>query len=285
MVRVFDGAELPIRRSRGYSPYRSLPVSVPPTLAVGADLKNPRRCRRRVRLAQPAPRRHGRSRHAVAFDSTRLHLGDVDRDQAGSRCRGRTPGYRSARLGGRNADTRPIRPVQHHHAHIAAVMAKHGLDGTQPVIRFAFDGTGYGPDGAIWGGEVLLADYRGYRRLARLKVRPTGGGDVSVARPYRMALAHLWAAGLPWDCDLPPVRACPDDGWGAFTSWTAVSRCVPTSSMGRLFDAVALAESGGSLPDEAQAAIELEVSHVAQTGDRPGDIRYVFDVDTTLARR
>ncbi len=90
-------------------------------------------------------------------------------------------------------------------------MAEHGLDGSQRVLGFAFDGTGYGPDGAIWGGEVLLADYKGYQRLAQLKYVPLAGGDVSVLRPYRMALSHLLAAGLAWDDDLPPVRACPED--------------------------------------------------------------------------
>ncbi len=109
------------------------------------------------------------------------------------------PRYRSTSWAHRNADGRPVRTVQHHHAHIAAVMAEHGLDGSEQVLGFAFDGTGYGPDGAIWGGEVLLADYKGFRRMAQLKYVPLAGGDVSVLRPYRMAMSHLWAAGLPWD--------------------------------------------------------------------------------------
>ena len=88
-------------------------------------------------------------------------------------------------------------------------MAEHGLDGSAEVLGFAFDGTGYGTDGAVWGGEVLLANYKGFQRLAQLKYVPLAGGDVSVLRPYRMALAHLWAAGIPWDADLPPVAACP----------------------------------------------------------------------------
>lgn len=288
VVRVFDGAELPIRRSRGYSPLPlALPVSVPPTLAVGADLKNT------LAVAEGG---HGwLSQHLgdmddlatmSAFDSVRLHLETLTGIEPEVVVVDAHPGYRSAAWARRNAGTRPIRPVQHHHAHIAAVMAEHGLDGTQPVIGFAFDGTGYGPDGAIWGGEVLLADYRGYRRLARLKYVPLAGGDISVARPYRMALAHLWAAGLPWDRDLPPVRACPDDELRALSHQLDRGLgCVPTSSMGRLFDAVsALAGVRQVATYEAQAAIELEgLARGRQTSDRPGDIRYVFDVDTTLA--
>jgi hydrogenase maturation protein HypF len=150
--------------------------------------------------------------------------------------------------------------VQHHHAHIAAVMAEHGLTGSQPVLGFAFDGTGYGPDGAIWGGEVMLADYKGYQRVARLKYVPLAGGDISVLRPYRMALSHLWAAGLGWDDDLPPVGACPDGERGILRHQLESGLgCAPTSSMGRLFDAVsAIAGVRQVVGYEAQAAIELE---------------------------
>lgn len=285
VVRVLDGDELPIRRSRGYSPLPvKLPISVPPTLAVGADLKNT--------LAVAEGGYGWLSQHLgdmddlatlSAFDSARLHLEALTGIDPEVVVVDAHPGYRSAAWADRNAGARPIRSVQHHHAHIAAVMAEHGLDGTRPVIGFAFDGTGYGPDGAIWGGEVLLADYRGYRRLARLKYVPLAGGDVSVARPYRMALAHLWAAGLPWDCDLPPVRGCPDDELRALLhQLDSGLGCVPTSSMGRLFDAVsALAGVRQVATYEAQAAIELEgLARGTDTGDRTGDIRYVFDVDT-----
>ena len=169
--------------------------------------------------------------------------------------------------------------MQHHHAHIAAVMAEHGLDGSQQVLGFAFDGTGYGPDGAVWGGEVLLADYKGYQRLAQLKYVPLAGGDISVLRPYRMALAHLWAAGLAWEPDLPPVRGLP--GRRAARCCATSSRpglgCVPTSSMGRLFDAVsALAGVRQVVAYEAQAAIELE--GMARGADC-GATSYAFDVD------
>jgi hydrogenase maturation protein HypF len=159
-------------------------------------------------------------------------------------------------------------------------MAEHGLDGSQRVLGFAFDGTGYGPDGAVWGGEVLLADYKGFQRLAQLKYVPIVGGDVSVLRPYRMALSHLRAAGLPWTEDLPPVRACPPAERRVLERalQTGLS-CAPTSSMGRLFDAVsALAGVRQVVAYEAQAAIELEgLARDASTGTR----RYGFDVDTT----
>jgi hydrogenase maturation protein HypF len=271
VVRMCGGNELPIRRSRGYAPLPvALPVAVPPTLAVGADLKNT--------LAVAERKYAWLSQHIgdmddvatlSSFSATERHLEALTGVAPEVVVADAHPGYRSTAWADRNAGDRQVRSVQHHHAHIAAVMAEHGLDGSEPVLGFAFDGTGYGPDHAVWGGEVLLADYKGYQRLAHLKYVPLPGGDISVLRPYRMALAHLWAAGLPWDEDLAPVTACPADERRALAHQLENGfGCVPTSSMGRLFDAVsALAGVRQVVAYEAQAAMELEgLSRAASAG-------------------
>lgn len=262
VMRVVSDTEMPIRRSRGYAPLPvALPVPVPPTLAVGADLKNT--------MAVADGRYAWLSQHIgdmddlatlSAFDSAQRHLQELTSVVPQVVVADAHPMYRSTTWAHRNAAGRPVRTVQHHHAHVAAVMAEHGLDGSIQVLGFAFDGTGYGPDGAVWGGEVLLANYKGFQRLAHLKYVPLAGGDVSVRRPYRMALAHLRTAGIGWDPDLPAVSACPPDERTALAHQieTGVG-CVPTSSMGRLFDAVSSLVGVRQVVDyEAQAAIELE---------------------------
>ncbi|HXO51498.1 MAG TPA: carbamoyltransferase HypF, partial [Mycobacterium sp.] len=137
---------------------------------------------------------------------------------------------------------------------------------------------GYGSDAAVWGGEVLLANYKGYQRLAQLKYVPLAGGDVSVLRPYRMALAHLWAAGIAWDPDLPPVAACPPEERKVLAHQLETGLgCAPTSSMGRLFDAVsALAGVRQVVAYEAQAAIEFEG---LARGIDCGTTAYAFGID------
>jgi hydrogenase maturation protein HypF len=280
VLRVVDGLELPIRRSRGYAPLPiALPVSVPPTMAVGADLKNT--------MAVADGRYAWLSQHIgdmddlatlSAFDAAQRHLRELTAVEPELLVADVHPLYRSTAWAHRNAAGRPVRTVQHHHAHIAAVMAEHGLDGSQPVLGFAFDGTGYGSDAAVWGGEVLLANYKGYQRLAQLKYVPLAGGDISVLRPYRMALAHLRAAGIPWEPALLPVAACPADEQRVLRHQLETGLgCVPTSSMGRLFDAVSSLAGVRHIADyEAQAAIELEG---LSRGVDCGASVYVFDVD------
>ncbi|MFE3503652.1 carbamoyltransferase HypF [Kitasatospora sp. NPDC059160] len=278
VVRVVDGELLPLRRSRGYAPLPlPLPVPVRPVLAVGGDLKNT--------FALARDGYAWLSGHIGdmddlatlrAFDRAVGQLGLVSGVRPELLVADRHPGYRSLHHAERTAAGRPVRRVQHHHAHVAAVLAEHGRDGGRPVLGIAFDGTGYGEDGAIWGGEVLLADYDGYRRVAHLGYVPLPGGDAAVERPYRAALAHLRAAGLPWAAGLPPVLACPEDELRLLEQQLDRGlNCVPTSSMGRLFDAVSsLAGVCHRAGYEAQAAIELEAAAVefgpAETGPAAG---------------
>ncbi|MFF0105743.1 carbamoyltransferase HypF [Streptomyces hirsutus] len=282
VVRVCDGEPLVLRRSRGYAPLPvTLPVPVVPALAVGGDLKNA------FCLAQSDK----------AWLSA--HVGDMD-DLATQRAFGRAerqlesvtgvrptvlvtdghPGYRSGAWARRHAGGRPVVRVQHHHAHVAAVMAEHGVPAGDRVIGVAYDGTGYGDDGAVWGGEFLVADYDGFQRFAHLAYVPLPGGDAAVRRPYRMALAHLHAAGIAAGPVLPCTAACPPAELTVLGGQLAQGlNCVPTSSMGRLFDAVAsLAGVCQHTGYEAQPAIELEAAAVA-AGDVADDPRYVFRLE------
>ncbi|MFE5487241.1 carbamoyltransferase HypF [Streptomyces sp. NPDC056527] len=264
VVRVCDGEQLTLRRSRGYAPLPvTLPVEVAPALAVGGDLKNT--------FCLGEGRKAWLSAHIGDMDdlATQLALASAERQlesvtgvRPGLLAADRHPAYRSTRWARRHAVGRPVVTVQHHHAHVAAAMAENGLDGTRPVIGVAFDGTGYGLDGAVWGGEFLVADYAGFTRFAHLAYVPLPGGDAAVRRPYRMALAHLRAAGLTADPALPCTRACEPGELSVLEQQLARElNCVPTSSMGRLFDAVSsLAGICHHAGYEAQAAIELEAA-------------------------
>jgi len=274
VVRIADGRAVAIRRSRGFAPLPiRLPVPVAPTVALGGELKST------VCVAS--------GDHAWISQ----HIGDLGareteralEDIRDSFCRmfgvepeihavDRHPGYRTHRLSLERGWPGRVE-VQHHHAHIASVMAEHGLDGSTPVIGMAFDGTGYGtgPDGApqVWGGEVLVADYAGFERVGHLAPLPLPGGDGAVRNPCRTAVAYLARLGIATGVTSPSELACDDTERALVTR--QVERgfgCVDTTSMGRLFDAVAsLLGIRHRATYEAQAAMELEAA--ADEG-RPG---------------
>ncbi|MFF3500536.1 carbamoyltransferase HypF [Streptomyces sp. NPDC003247] len=284
-VRADGGGAVVLRRSRGLVPEPvALPVPVAPALAVGGDLKNA--------LCLGAQDRAWFSPHigdmgdlatVRAFEGAARRLGALTGIDHGLLAADRHPGYHSARWARRAADAAglALRPVQHHHAHVASLMAEHGLDGDAVVIGVAFDGTGYGDDGAVWGGEVLLAGYDGYRRLAHLPYAPLPGGDAGVANPCRTALARLRAAGLPWDADLPCVAACePGELRLLRQQLERGTACVPTSSMGRLFDAVSsLVGVCHRTRYEAQAALELESAALPAWPEATGAYAFAEGLD------
>jgi hydrogenase maturation protein HypF len=290
VVRIFDGRELPIRRARGYAP---MPILLPAwcaagparagLLAVGADLKSTfcLAAEGHAVLSQHIGdmgnlATYDAFTHAVDHLQTLFHV-----EPAALICDAH-PLYFSTRWAHEHAAGRPVIAIQHHHAHIAAVLAEHGACGDEPVIGFSFDGTGYGTDGAIWGGEVLLATCAAYTRRAHLRYVPLPGGDAAVQRPYRTALAHLWAAGVAWTDDLPPVQACPPaERLLLLRQLETGFNAVPTSSIGRLCDAVAALAGICQIGRyEAQAAIELEAlagGAIAAACDEPQRSGYRFD--------
>ena len=168
--------------------------------------------------------------------------------------------------------------VQHHHAHLGSLLAEHQWPPDQPVIGMTFDGTGYGTDGSIWGGEVLLGSYREVTRVAHLAPVALPGGDAAIEHPARVALSHLRAAGLGWDERLPAVAAVAAADRRLLDAMLASgSGCVPTTSMGRLFDAISsLAGVCQQVGYEGQAAVELEALLVGVPDD--GEYRFAIQV-------
>ena len=189
------------------------------------------------------------------------------------------PRYLSTRWAKDNYPERLVL-VQHHHAHIGSVMAENGH--TDPVIGFSFDGTGYGTDGTIWGGEVLVGDLDGLHRAGHLGVAQLVGGNAAVKRPYRMALSHLWEAGIGWDTRIPAVAHSSEEERRILRQQLDTGlNSIETTSMGRLFDAVAsIAGVCQEISYEGQAAIELEA---LGTPDAEGQYRFdLINQDNTL---
>ena len=169
------------------------------------------------------------------------------------------PGYLSTRWAQQWATDRGLRliGVQHHHAHIAACMAEHALNG--PVIGLSLDGTGYGTDGHIWGGEVLICSLDGFERFAHLEYVPMPGGEAAIREPWRMAFSHLVAAGFSEEEARELVGATKQEARVLTRMIQRKINAPLTSSLGRLFDAVAAVVLTRRKVDyDAQAAIELE---------------------------
>jgi hydrogenase maturation protein HypF len=280
VIRVTRHGFYPIRRARGYSPNPiRLPHAVPPILAAGAELKNTF-CLTRDDYAFLSHHIGDLENYETlqSFEEGITHYERLFRITPEAIACDLHPNYLATRYAQERAarESLPIITVQHHHAHLAACLADNGWDSIEPVIGVSLDGTGYGPDGAIWGCEFLLGNYQGFERLAHLKYVPLPGGDLAIKTVSRMALAHLWAAGQDWETDLPPVQAlCAEERTVLKAQLSKGINSPLTSSMGRLFDAAsALLGVRQTATYEGQAAIELEnLCDPAETGFYPLEVR------------
>ncbi|HWB32367.1 MAG TPA: carbamoyltransferase HypF [Acidobacteriaceae bacterium] len=255
-----------LRRSRGYYP---MPVELageqPPVLAVGGELKN-------AVCALKGPdaflgEHIGDLENLEAYQAFQqsIHrLKDMLQWQPEAIAHDLHPAYFSTQWALEQNQVRTI-GVQHHHAHIASCMAEHGLEG--PVIGIALDGTGYGTDGTVWGGEVLVADLAGFRRAAHLACVPMPGSAQAIREPWRMAVAYLEEGCCDWSPSLLPGIAELRIEFVRQLARRQI-RSPLTSSCGRLFDAVGALVCGRHMASfEAQAAIELEACCDMEAGD------------------
>jgi hydrogenase maturation protein HypF len=251
VTRVFRGRELPVRRSRGYVPAPlPLPAGGPAVLACGAELKNT--------FCLAAGGRAFVSHHIGDLENHETLRAYEEGIEHFGRLFGITPSLIAHDLHPEYLSTKyalgrdqPLVGVQHHHAHIASCMADN--EWYDPVIGIAFDGTGYGLDGTLWGGEFLVADLTGFERAGHLLPVPLPGGAAAIREPWRMAAAY----GVPAELDVARRNAARWDAVVALGERAIASP--PTSSAGRLFDAVAAVLGVRDRVNyEGQAAIELE---------------------------
>jgi hydrogenase maturation protein HypF len=179
------------------------------------------------------------------------------------------PGYVTRQWAERH--DRDVVGVQHHHAHAAALMAEHELPPDATILVFAFDGTGFGTDGTVWGGEALVTSYAHAERVGHLRTVDLPGGDAALHAPARIALAHLRAAGVAWTDDLDPVRAVDRAAREVLDAQLArCVGCVQSSSAGRLFDAASSLLGIRHIASyEGQAAVELEAAATRANDDGP----------------
>ena len=270
VVRTFEGRERTLRRSRGFVPQAiDLGMEVAEVLACGGELKNTF-CLSKGRYAVLSQHIGDMENYEtlVFFEETLGNLKKLFRVEPRAVAHDLHPLYLSTQYAQRVPDLPKI-GVQHHHAHVASCMAENGLRGK--VIGVALDGTGYGADGKIWGGEFLIADYAGFERRMHFRYVPLAGGDAAVRQTWRPALAYLadtfgTTAEFP---GLAPWREVAESHLRAVRGMIAHRvNTVDTSSCGRLFDAVAsLVGLRQQINFEGQAAIELEMIAAAGVTD------------------
>ena len=282
---IVESAPQLIRRSRGYVPLAvPLPLEAPPLLAVGGHLKNVFALAR-GRFAYQS-QHVGDLENVTAlhfFEESLEHLMHTFEIEPQTVVHDLHPGYLSTNWAKQWAAQRDLRviAVQHHHAHIAACMADNGL--TDSVIGLSLDGTGYGADGRIWGGEVLICRLDAFDRFARLQYVPLPGGDAAVHEPWRMAFAHLKTAGFS-EREAQELVGATDQEARLLTRMMQRGINSPlTSSLGRLFDAVASVVLIRRRVDyEAQAAIELE-GVALHEADFPCPIQYMPELSVSTS--
>ncbi len=274
VMAIVEGLPQVIRRARGYVPLPvALPVSAPPLLAVGGQMKSVLTLARGVEAFQSQHLGDLEDRSALEFFESALgHLQSTFEVTPEFIAHDLHPDYFSTLWAVEYARAHhlPVIGVQHHHAHIASCMAEHGR--TDKVIGIALDGTGYGTDGTVWGGEVMIADLCEFRRVAHLRPLPMPGGSKAIEQPWRMALSAVYTL---LGGDAAGALELPEHESQLLLQWMKRGQVgVLTSSCGRLFDAVAALVLGRHTVDyEAQAAIELEgVASEDDCGCYPVDI-------------
>ena len=266
VTRLVRGSEAVIRRSRGYAPFPvRLGFDLRDLLACGGELKSTF-CITRGNyafLSQHVGDLENAETLQSYVDSVE-HFRRLFRVEVAAVAHDLHPDYLSTRFAWDLAEggaKLPLVPVQHHHAHVAACMAENGVD--EPVLGVSFDGTGYGDDGHLWGGEFLVCDFAGYRRAAHFKYLRLPGGEAAIRRPGRMAVSYLLDSFGPdiLKEDLLPLRAIdPAEAAVLLKQLERGLNSPLTSSVGRLFDAVsALLGIRQVVNYEGQAAIELEM--------------------------
>jgi len=294
VARVIDNKARPLRRSRGYVPGSvALHRDLPAVLACGAALKNTF-CMTRGRTAYLS-QHIGDLETAETlefYEESVRHLQQVLEFEAQAVACDLHPDYLSTRFA--ESIGLPLYRVQHHHAHAGAVMAEHGLE--EDTFAVILDGTGFGPDGTVWGGEILLAGLSSFERLASLEQLMLPGGDAAAREPWRMAMAALGAAyggaGLTGCERLAPALAKIDSvKKEALAQMMSQKVNTPlTSSCGRLFDAMAGLLDLCLVSDyEGHAAMELESTAWQAVrddwmNDGPNEQRFPVEIRTEQGR-